>query len=73
MDNKSDRSSNSRKGGHKMENLLQVKMDTLKRIEEAAKRGDSQAVIHNANIIESVERKYRQMENKDAYVSWGIS
>ena len=56
-----------------MEELLQTKMDTFKKIEEAAKRGDSQAVIHNARTIESVERKCRQMGNEGAIVSWGVS
>ena len=55
-----------------MEELLQTKMDALKKIEEAAKKGDSQAVIYNARTIESVERKCRQMENEDA-VRWGVS
>ena len=56
-----------------MEELLQAKMDALKKIEEAAKRGDSQGVIHNARTIESVERKCRQIENGTAIVSWGVS
>ncbi len=55
-----------------MEKLLQAKMDALKKIEEAVKRGDSQSVIHNARTIESVERKCRQMENEEV-VRWGVS
>jgi len=55
-----------------MEKILQTKMDALKKIEDAVKRGDSQAVIHNARTIESVERKSRQMENEEV-VRWGVS
>lgn len=56
-----------------MEELLQAKMDALKKIEEAARRGDSQTVVYNARTIESVERKCRQLENGGAVVSWGVS